>query len=79
MKEPYSVRMSDAENPSRGEQFERVMKKRAANAAVVLRELVDAYIRSDGNVTFPVRLESQPQAVIQIGLLKGPKPTKRRK
>lgn len=56
MKEPLSLRVSDSSDPKRGEKFEKVLDKRRANAADVVRGLVDAYIASDGEVAFPVRL-----------------------
>lgn len=56
MKEPLNFRISDRENPERGLQFELVLRRKGATAAEVLRQLIDAYIRSGGNVNFPVVL-----------------------
>jgi hypothetical protein len=57
MKEPVSLRISDSTDPKRGEKFEQVLKKRRANAADVLRGLVQAYIDSDGDPAFPWMLK----------------------
>lgn len=56
MNEPFTFRPSDGEDPRRGEKFEAILVKRAANPTDVLRKLLDAYIRSDGAVPFPVDL-----------------------
>jgi hypothetical protein len=56
MREPVSIRISDESNPERGEQFQRVLSKRKASPSDVIRGLVDAYIRCEGEVSFPVRL-----------------------
>jgi hypothetical protein len=61
MKEPLSLRISDVSNPKRGEEFERVLKKRRANAGDVVRGLVQAYIDSDGSVNFPWALKEAPK------------------
>lgn len=60
MKEPLSLRISDASDPKRGEKFERVLTKRRANAADVMRGLVDAYIESDGAPGAPWLLREAP-------------------
>lgn len=59
MKEPLSLRISDESNRKRAADFQRVLDRRAANPSEVLRRLIDAYIQSDGAVTFPARLVSQ--------------------
>jgi hypothetical protein len=59
MNEPFPFRPSDATDPSRGEKFERTLKKVGANPTDILRNLVDAYIRTKGRVQFPVVLTEQ--------------------
>lgn len=56
MREPLNLRLSTVDNPSRGDLFERTLERRGANAAIVIRGLVDAYNESDGMVDFPVLL-----------------------
>jgi hypothetical protein len=58
MKEPLNIRLSTRDNPKRGKAFESVLRRRRANAAEVIRGLIDAYIECDGEVDFPVRLEA---------------------
>lgn len=62
MKEPLNLRVSDAKNPQRGKQFQCVLERRRAKATDVLRGLIDAYIKCDGKVDFPVQLEADGEA-----------------
>lgn len=56
MKEPYNFRISESQCPGRGQKFQEILDKKGSRASFVLRELVDAYIRSGGKIDFPVRL-----------------------
>lgn len=60
MREPFTVRISDATDPDRGDKFEAMLLKRGANATDVIRALIDAYNLSDGRVGFPAKLEELP-------------------
>lgn len=57
MKNPFSVRLIEPTTPDRFEAFKRILIKRGANPTDVIRGLVDAYILSDGQFEFPVKLE----------------------
>ena len=62
MKEPLNIRLSTSTNPARGKDFERILIRRRASAAAIMRGLVDAYIESDGVIDYPWRLVSaQPK------------------
>ncbi len=58
MKEPFSLRISDSEDPERANKFKTVLHKRGGNPTGVLRRLIEAYIASDGAVPFPAKLVS---------------------
>lgn len=58
MKEPFTVRLNDKKDPKRGERFEALLVERGANPTNVIRHLVDAYIKSDGDIRFPARVVS---------------------
>jgi hypothetical protein len=62
MREPFTVRISDSSDPERADKFERILKKRGANATDVIRGLIDAYNLTDGIKAFPVILEESPPA-----------------
>lgn len=56
MKEPLSLRISDATDPDRGAKFCAVLDKKKASATDVVRGLIDAYNDTGGDIDFPVCL-----------------------
>jgi hypothetical protein len=56
MREPLSIRISDRYDPHRGKKLQVVLDKNRASIASVIRGLIDAYIESNGEVPFPVKL-----------------------
>jgi hypothetical protein len=56
LKEPVSFRISDDENPHRCDQVSAILERKGAMLSKVLRQLLDAYIRSGGGLDFPVDL-----------------------
>lgn len=58
--DPKSVRLNDAENQKRNDDFDTAVEKAAANGNAVLRKLVDAYIdfvnKHGHSPAFPVEL-----------------------
>lgn len=55
MEDPFRFRVN-VDGPNRAERFQAVLDKKKANAQDVLRALMDAYIESNANVDFPVKL-----------------------
>jgi predicted TIM-barrel enzyme len=55
MEDPFKFRVN-VDGPTRAEDFQAVLDRRKANAQDVLRALMDAYIESNGDTPFPVKL-----------------------
>jgi hypothetical protein len=66
MNEPFTIRISDSEDPERADKFKTVLHKRGANPTDILRRLIEAYVASDGAVPFPVKLVSAGKAVAPV-------------
>lgn len=45
MRDPKTIRFNDSENPRRLDDFDKAVKRAAADHAEVIRLLVDAYVR----------------------------------
>ena len=76
MADPKTVRINDANNPDRLDEFEKALKDTGQNASEVIRQLTDAYLRfvtqHGHGPMFPVQLVpfEKPKAL--------PKPRRKR-
>ena len=58
--EPLSLKISDTTDRERGRKLAECIDRRKASLPDVMRALIDAYLATDGQITFPVKLVPMP-------------------